>query len=101
MNNAGYVKIGYKALGGVQGEDTLIVRFKATPSISDSIKIVISLPLELHHFVMTVLTPAAVSDTAGKTDVPQAAGAYHRIVLRPNDEVGNPIFGQSCTQCNE
>ncbi|MHA1288683.1 MAG: hypothetical protein ACTSPB_14880, partial [Candidatus Thorarchaeota archaeon] len=95
MNNVGYVKVPYKALGGKEGEDTLIVRFLATPTITDSIKIVISLPLELHHFVYTVLTKVTPSDTVGETDIPQAAGAYHTIVMRPNDEVGNPIFGQA------
>ena len=91
-NNDGYVKISYKADGGAEGEDTLIVRFIGMPAIkSDSIKIVISLPEELHHFVMTVLTPVGV-DTAGMCDVPQAAGAYHTLSLRPSDNVGNPIF---------
>lgn len=92
-NNDGYAKISYKADGGVEGEDTLIVRFVATPTINDSIKIVISLPEEIHHFVMTVLTTVIdEGDTAGMCDVPISAGAYHTVSIRPSDEVGNPIY---------
>lgn len=95
MNNIGYVKVSYKALGGVFGEDTLIVRFLGSATPADSIKIVISLPEQLHHFVFTVVTQIAASDTVGMTDVPAAAGAYHTIVMRPNDAGGNPIFDQT------
>ncbi len=94
MNNGGYVKIPYKADAGVFGEDTLIVRFVLATTINDSIKIVISLPEEIHHFVMSVITAGIVeSDTAGMCDVPQAAGEYHEISLRPSDNLGNPIYG--------
>ncbi len=96
MKNDRYVKVSYKALPAIFGEDTLIVRFLGSDASSDpndSIRIVISLPEELHHFAMAVLTAiVAESDTAGKTDTPQAAGAYHTIRLRPSDTNGNPIY---------